>query len=32
MIEAILWDNDGVLVDTEEMFFLATRDTLAGAA
>ena len=31
MIEAILWDNDGVLVDTEEMFFLATRDTLAGA-
>ena len=30
MIGAILWDNDGVLVDTEEMFFLATRATLAG--
>ena len=30
MIEAILWDNDGVLVDTEEMFFVATRATLAG--
>jgi len=31
MIEAILWDNDGVLVDTEEMFFAATRDALARA-
>jgi HAD superfamily hydrolase (TIGR01509 family) len=31
MIEAILWDNDGVLVDTEEMFFVATRDALARA-
>ena len=31
MIEAILWDNDGVLVDTEEMFFSATRDALARA-
>lgn len=29
MIEAILWDNDGILVDTEEMFFAATRDVLA---
>ena len=31
MVEAILWDNDGVLVDTEGLFFQATRDTLAGA-
>jgi HAD superfamily hydrolase (TIGR01509 family) len=31
MIEAILWDNDGVLVDTEEMFFSTTRDALARA-
>jgi HAD superfamily hydrolase (TIGR01509 family) len=31
MIEAILWDNDGVLVDTEELFFNATRDALARA-
>jgi HAD superfamily hydrolase (TIGR01509 family) len=31
MIEAILWDNDGVLVDTEERFFLATRNALARA-
>jgi HAD superfamily hydrolase (TIGR01509 family) len=31
MIEVILWDNDGVLVDTEELFFAATRDALARA-
>jgi len=31
MIEAILWDNDGVLVDTEKLFFQTTRDTLASA-
>ena len=31
MVDAILWDNDGVLVDTEEMFFAATRDALARA-
>jgi HAD superfamily hydrolase (TIGR01509 family) len=31
MVEAILWDNDGVLVDTEEMFFSATCDALARA-
>lgn len=30
MIKAILWDNDGVLVDTEKLFFQATRDTLAS--
>ncbi|GAB6097364.1 HAD family phosphatase [Desulfatiferula olefinivorans] len=29
MIKAILWDNDGVLVDTEKLFFRATRETLA---
>src|ERR1700730_191433 len=29
MIEAILWDNDGVLVDTESLFFESTRRTLA---
>ena len=31
MIEAILWDNDGVLVDTEGLYFRATRETLARA-
>jgi HAD superfamily hydrolase (TIGR01509 family) len=31
MIKAIFWDNDGVLVDTEELYFQANRDTLAGA-
>lgn len=31
MIEVILWDNDGVLVDTEEMFFATTRAALARA-
>lgn len=29
MIEAILWDNDGVLVDTEHLFYEATRDEIA---
>jgi beta-phosphoglucomutase-like phosphatase (HAD superfamily) len=29
MVEAILWDNDGVLVDTERLFFETTRRTLA---
>jgi len=29
MIKAILWDNDGVLVDTEHLYFLATREVLA---
>jgi HAD superfamily hydrolase (TIGR01509 family) len=27
--EALLWDNDGVLVDTERLYFEATRETLA---
>ena len=31
MIEAILWDNDGVLVDTEGLFFQATQEVLARA-
>jgi HAD superfamily hydrolase (TIGR01509 family) len=30
MVKAILWDNDGVLVDTERLFFAATRQVLAG--
>lgn len=29
MLRAILWDNDGVLVDTEELYFEATRDAAA---
>jgi HAD superfamily hydrolase (TIGR01509 family) len=29
-LKAILWDNDGVLVDTEHLYFQATRDTLAA--
>jgi HAD superfamily hydrolase (TIGR01509 family) len=29
MVKAILWDNDGVLVDTEPLFFEATREALA---
>lgn len=29
MIEAILWDNDGVLVDTERLFFEATKSAFA---
>jgi HAD superfamily hydrolase (TIGR01509 family) len=30
MIEAIFWDNDGVLVDTERLYFEATKRVLAG--
>lgn len=29
-MQAILWDNDGVLVDTEELYYRATREALAG--
>lgn len=29
MIRAIFWDNDGVLVDTETLFFAANREILA---
>src|SRR5262245_50502101 len=29
MIKAIFWDNDGVLVDTENLYFLATEQVLA---
>ncbi len=28
-MKALLWDNDGVLVDTEHLYFAATRDALA---
>ena len=31
MIEAILWDNDGVLVDTEHLYFQATQQVMASA-
>jgi len=30
IFSAILWDNDGVLVDTEKYYYRATRDTLAA--
>lgn len=29
MLKALLWDNDGVLVDTERFYFQATRELLA---
>jgi len=29
MIKAIFWDNDGVLVDTERLYFLATQQIMA---
>jgi HAD superfamily hydrolase (TIGR01509 family) len=29
-IRAILWDNDGVLVDTEGLYYRATRDVMAS--
>ena len=28
---AILWDNDGVLVDTERLYFQSTQDVFARA-
>ncbi len=31
MIKAILWDNDGVLVDTERLYFRATQETMEAA-
>jgi HAD superfamily hydrolase (TIGR01509 family) len=30
MVEAILWDNDGVLVDTEPLYFQATQRVLSS--
>jgi HAD superfamily hydrolase (TIGR01509 family) len=30
MIKAILWDNDGVLVDTERLYFRATQEILSS--
>ena len=29
MVKAILWDNDGVLVDTEKLYFQASREVLS---
>jgi len=31
VLKALFWDNDGVLVDTEELYFEATRTVLARA-
>ena len=31
MIRAIFWDNDGVLVDTERLYFQANREVFAAA-
>lgn len=31
MIKALFWDNDGVLVDTERLYFQATREVLGAA-
>jgi HAD superfamily hydrolase (TIGR01509 family) len=31
MIRAIFWDNDGVLVDTERLYFQATQDIMIAA-
>jgi HAD superfamily hydrolase (TIGR01509 family) len=30
MLKAVIWDNDGVLVDTEELYFETTREVLSG--
>lgn len=30
-VEAIFWDNDGVLVDTEQLYFRVTQEVLASA-
>jgi len=30
MLEAILWDNDGVLVDTEKLYYESTKEALSG--
>ena len=31
MVKAVFWDNDGVLVDTEHLYFQATKQVLASA-
>ena len=31
MLESVFWDNDGVLVDTEALYYQATREVLASA-
>jgi HAD superfamily hydrolase (TIGR01509 family) len=30
-VKAVLWDNDGVLVDSEQLYFEVTRDVMATA-
>ena len=30
MLKAIIWDNDGVLVDTERLYYCATKEVLSG--
>src|SRR5262245_17677475 len=30
MIKAVFWDNDGILVDTEPLYFQATREVFAS--
>ncbi|MDP2360785.1 MAG: HAD family phosphatase [bacterium] len=30
MIKALFWDNDGILVDTERLYFQATRESLGS--
>ena len=30
MLEVILWDNDGVLVDTERLYYESTKEILSG--
>ena len=29
MVKAVIWDNDGVLVDTEKLYFKATREVFS---
>lgn len=29
MLKTIIWDNDGILVDTEELYFKASREVLS---
>ncbi|MFH0992688.1 MAG: HAD family phosphatase [bacterium] len=31
MVKAIFWDNDGILVDTEHLYYRATKEIFAGA-
>jgi beta-phosphoglucomutase-like phosphatase (HAD superfamily) len=29
MVRTVIWDNDGILVDTEELYFKTTREVLS---